>query len=222
MRQGNGMKLPPLQSLLPNKGMTLVIMVLALLVGWYFYHASSNADHLIKRNFNSLNQIGANIDASISSARQIGSFNRKEIWASIYGNYKKSLDADQEKYNNCVNGVGPLCKNSILSPLPANSDRILEKSITTALEELRSRIVDDGYLASSSKDISIEVLSKEGPLPNGKRIIYPVHVCENELGQLSDIAAVYLEMTLWALIFPEQDRSLIQTIQHIDLSGLTQ
>jgi hypothetical protein len=55
------MKLPQLQSLLPGRGMMFVALGLSLAIGWYFYNASGVADHLTKRNFNFLNQIGSNL-----------------------------------------------------------------------------------------------------------------------------------------------------------------
>jgi hypothetical protein len=70
------MNLQPLRVLMPGRVMLVMLLLLGLGLGWYFVTSSARGDHLVRRNFNHLNQVTANINASVDALRAQVKFNQ--------------------------------------------------------------------------------------------------------------------------------------------------
>ncbi len=70
------MNLQPLKILVPGRAMLVMLLLLALGLGWYYVSSSAQGSHLVRRNFNHLNQITANIDASVDALHAQVRFNQ--------------------------------------------------------------------------------------------------------------------------------------------------
>jgi len=152
------MKLPQLQSILPGRSMMFVALGLSLAIGWYFYNASGVADHLTKRNFNYLNQIGSNIDASIDAAGEYGKFlNKRTMVADIYRQYRDEFKRRSSRYAT----QSQERKDSLLAVKPPSSRDVLKHAISETFEGMKSNLVEDGHLVSDPKNVVIEISEEQ-------------------------------------------------------------
>ena len=70
----------PIKAFLSSRGMLVMIAALGLVLGWYLlFKTQGTQDHLVKRNFNFLNQIAVNMNASVESANEAVRFNNRDI-----------------------------------------------------------------------------------------------------------------------------------------------
>ncbi len=89
------MKLTPIQALVPGRVMIGMLVVIGLSLAWYLNSAGATADHLTRRNFNHLNQIGQNIGASIETLGRQVRFNL-ESDCHGYGTSEKQWEAAEK------------------------------------------------------------------------------------------------------------------------------
>jgi hypothetical protein len=137
------MNLAPLKALIPSRGMLFVLVGIGLALGWYFYNAERTADHLVKRNFNYLNQVAININAIADAATAAVPFNSRYV-------------------QNCISRKLPKFSTG---PEDNGGTASLRKSVELCMGELQSRLVDQGALVSSSGDVATSFSQNPGAAP---------------------------------------------------------
>ncbi|MEP6390257.1 MAG: cache domain-containing protein [Halioglobus sp.] len=184
------MKLPQLQSLLPSRGMMFVALGLSLAIGWYFYNSSGVADHLTKRNFNYLNQIGSNLDASVDAAEQYVRFAGKTTFAAgILREYWSEFERVEGRYELDVRK-----KDHLLSIAKPSPEKVLKHAVSEVLMEMKSRLVSDGHLVSDASNVSIEINEEQGKSQPVKASSQTSNPQKDEKGEELGQAAVWLSL----------------------------
>jgi hypothetical protein len=137
------MNFAPLKVLIPSRGMLFVLIGIGLALGWYFNNAERTANHLVKRNFNYLNQVAVNLNASAEAARAAVPFNSSYVRDCVG---KKFVDLfNRDEY--------------------IEDKAALRISAEICMGELKSRLVEQGALVSTSEDVAASYAQQRAPAP---------------------------------------------------------
>ena len=134
------MNLQPLRVFLPGKVMLAFLAFLGIVMGWYYLSSQAKADHLTKRNFNFLNQVAVNINASRNAAKQAMSFNSGSVRSCIRETFPNS---------------SPNLEDSRATNIA------LEKTIKSCLLKMRERLSKRGPMLRDVKDMTVRLSRSE-------------------------------------------------------------
>jgi hypothetical protein len=133
--------------------MLFVLVGIVLAIGWYLYSAERTSDHLVKRNFNYLNQVASNINAIVDAAAEAVPFNSGNVQACIRKEF------------------GVLLKTASVPINPANDSVIKQRidrasqlrvATETCLEKTRSRLINQGALVDDPAAIELTYAPQNG------------------------------------------------------------
>lgn len=151
-----GSFLSPLRSLVPSRLMVGCLALIAVAGGWYYFSSESKADHLVKRNFNYLNQVASNINATTRAVEAALVFNSNALYECL----EKELGAG-ESY------VGVRYFGKQREIVLKGGQEGLRTALSACVNTVKQRLLRNGPMIQDSRDMEV-VISVEGrPIPAG-------------------------------------------------------
>ncbi|MDJ0879690.1 MAG: hypothetical protein QNI86_13820, partial [Halieaceae bacterium] len=154
--KSKGRLLSGLRTLVPSRIMVGCLTLIGVAGGWYYFSSQAKADHLIKRNFNYLNQVASNINATTQAVEAALVFNNSSIYACL----------EERLVENPATSGGAESGQDKQNAVAAAEMDDLRTALTACLNAVKQRLLRNGPMIQDSRDMEIVMSVEDRSMPS--------------------------------------------------------